>query len=133
MNFLISALFIILIGFQSCSRNQLGIQERIFDTYIKEDNAIILSCTRCHCVIDFLKDYSRLSKNKIPIYTDTNCASTKEIKHFSFISQNAIDSIYERNYNILLVRKENEKLTSRLLKTEESNSFEKIIDEFFKK
>lgn len=125
-------LLVFLIFFQSCNMNRLGIQKSIADRYIKEDEAIILSCTRCHCVIDFLKDYSRLSKNNISIYADTNCNSRTEIKSLKFLSQGAIDSMYERNYNILLLRKKDEKLVTKLLKTEESEQFEKIIDKFFK-
>ncbi len=117
----------------SCNNNQLKLDMVVVDKYIKEPKAIIICCTRCQCIKDFLKDYSRLSKNHIPIYGDSNCTSTKEVARFTHLSQKSIDSIYERNYNMILIRKENNRLFTKLMKTEEQASFEKDINQFFNK
>lgn len=133
MNYKILVPAICLLNIQSCGDKSLKIEANIVEKYIKEPKAIIVCCTRCQCVNGFLKDYSRLFKNNIPIYADSNCTSTREVAHFNHLSQRSIDSIYERNYNMLLIKKENDKIRTKLLKTEEQEFFEKDINAFFGK
>ena len=122
----------IIISLASCNQKKIDIKDQFVEKYITSNKAIIVSCIRCECVKDFMKDYSRLSKNKIPIYADSNCIQQNEIYNFIQLSQKNIDSIYQRNYNMILIRKENGKNYARLLSSEQSPYFEKIITEFFK-
>jgi ribonuclease HI len=97
------------------------------------DKGIIISCTRCSCINEDLKDYLVKGKdaNNITIYGDSNCVRKILLTHANHIKQSTIDSIYESNYNLMLYKKRGSSVKFKLIKTEESENLVKIADSFF--
>src|SRR5882724_8255172 len=106
MSFLAAILII-----RSCSdhSNQLG-------NCLHSEKGIILSCVRCGCMEELLGEYiGRYGFSLIPVYTDTNCLAGQNILKRSIqLSQSKLDSIYRDNYNIILFRKNSERIQFRV-------------------
>ena len=129
LNFII---FFFLIS--SCNKKTEKIDTNIFNYYINSNKAIVLSCIKCGCIMDFVKNKSQdfVAKYGVKLYADFSCNDKSDINGFLNIQQNIIDSIYDRNYNLLLFRKVNDRVQMRVLRTEESEHFYEIASDFFK-
>ncbi len=123
---------------QSCvcnKKNKTANEEfrvQILNNYCKTEKGILISCFRCSCVTSFIQSY--IDKGgKINLYADTSCFNSKS-KNVLFLSQKVLDSVYETNYNAIVYKNLNKgkKFKYLLLKTEDSENFSKIINEFLK-
>ena len=120
--------------FFSCNNTTEKFDVNIFSQYINSNKAIVVSCIRCECIMDFVKNRSKEFSDKygVKMYADSSCHDKEDITGFLNIQQNVIDSIYERNYNLILFKKVNGKVQMRVLKTEESKHYYEISNNFFK-
>lgn len=121
-----TALFIISCLVVGCTYKKLATTS-IYNRYIHEDKAIVVSCTRCGCVDDYFK-FNRTSQYKgIKIMGDTNCVPFTKYH----IQTSALDSIFQANYNVVLFKKKGEQVFYEILKTEDAMKFTKTINSFF--
>lgn len=111
----------------------LKLDEELLRRSCPSESGIIISCTRCSCIQEdlaaFLSDGPPMTS--LQLYGDTNCVKNSVYSNLRHLSQQTLDSIYEKNYNLLLFRKENLKVKVKLLKTEESSELKRIAGEFF--
>jgi hypothetical protein len=113
-------------------------QTKLFKTeilkrYSKGDSGIIISCFNCKCSIDFMTFYlGRHFEN--PVFMDTNCIQLRpKGVSYNHIDTKMIDSIFERNYNVILFKNLNrpDSFSFEILKSEEYKDFMKITNKFF--
>ena len=104
-----------------------------FEDCLDSEKGIILSCVRCGCMEDLLKEYVRkYGFSLLPVYTDSNCLERQSIlKRSTQLSQSKLDSLYKENYNIILFRKNSGTIQYRVINTDEVLLFNKIREEFF--
>ena len=116
--------------FATCQNSTSGFNSTID---LPSTSGIILSCVRCTCIADDLKKYieKHRGNDSYAIYGDTNCL--KKISNYPIVHlpQKKLDSIYERNYNMIFFRSTEQGNKFRLIKTEESADFEEIAKSFF--
>lgn len=127
--FLVAYLFT---GVLSCSEHDFN--SELLKKNTNSDEGIIVSCIRCNCVIEELTDYYKSNKNiesKIQLYADTNCLKPFSKKKINFLSQKVLDSVYEKNYNLILFKRDRDKYDYKLVKTEDALKFMQIAKAFF--
>lgn len=91
---------------------------------------VIISCTRCGCIDKTMKTFKRTRKG-IAILADTSCFSGMEYD-VNFLSQDRLDSIFPRNYNIILFRWNSKgRFFYRLIETREAYDLADISERFF--
>ncbi len=126
---------ILLLSMQSCQSAYHGeqIDSSIFGKRISSKIGLITSCIRCSCIDDIISsnEFITLFSDKIPIYADSNCFKPKGNQKVIHISQSLVDSVYEKNFNLILFKYEKDKLMVRILKTKEADKFGKIFIQFF--
>lgn len=108
------------------------ISKEIFEKKINTNKAIIVTCNKCSCIMDFITTNSTKLPVEVKIFADSTCTKFEENINASQISQSDIDKLYERNYNAFLLKSSNGNLSIKILKTEESNLFNQITTDFFK-
>ena len=113
-----------IILFISCSEPKLPFNKKILLNSGFSKNGIIVSCTRCSCINDFLHSevFYKQKTSDIGIYIDSTCSPDflSEYKPH-FIKQNLIDSIYSENYNMMFYKiLDNSKVDFILIKTEDN-------------
>lgn len=94
--------------------------------------SIFVSCIRCSCISDYLRSSAaRAEIGDIAVYCDTTCSSGFLQKNIIHINQSLLDSIYEKNYNMILIRKNDRSKDTyaKLLRTEDN--FSQEIKKFF--
>jgi hypothetical protein len=130
----ISCFLIGTIALCSCHSEYKGLNTDVLSQDCAADKGIIISCTRCSCIKEDLKDYLVKGKDakNITIYSDSNCVRGITQAKTNHIEQSSIDSIYESNYNLMLYKKQNSSIKFKLIKTEESKDLLQIADSFFK-
>lgn len=118
----------------SCSAEYKGLDLGLLAQRFEAQKGIIVSCIRCSCVSEDLKDYLVNGNNThyITIYGDSACVKNILLTRPVHIKQSLIDSIYEANYNLMLYKKEKSSVRFRLIPTEQCDYLTKIADDFFK-
>jgi hypothetical protein len=100
---------------------------------IIEDNGkkkIIVSCNKCGCVNDLLKDFTNKAiRNEYQIIADTNCL--KSFKVDKSITQKQLDEISLDFYNITLIKKVNGKYFFRNIDAKEVEKYLDIFNTFY--
>lgn len=117
----------------ACSGKTINSKYSGFDYLATKEKCLILSCTKCDCVVRELNKCF-LSNNKIfsntIIYADTNCLGNlnKQIS-VSHINQKKIDSISVDFYNVLILTKDINSSTMKYknITTEESENIKSFL------
>lgn len=113
---------------------KLSFKENILDSImdIQGTKLAVLSCLNCDCFRqEYILDYSR--NGKLPsgykLMADTNCIKMNfPIFH---LPQKLLDNLSVDLYNLVFIKKVNEVVTYKVLKTSESNRIQKEADKFF--
>ena len=115
------------------TNQKINVNQNVIHKLVNEhDKILILSCVRCGCFIDAIKDaYKKDSIFLKTIYlaTDTNCTKLKFT--FNHLSQNQIDSISDDLYNVVLLKKTESGYQVREIETKESPKILEIIKAYF--
>jgi hypothetical protein len=123
----------LILAIGSCKSSDLKIQTTELIKVANAERGIIVSCIRCKCVDEVLQNnYKGLIAFSITVYVDKKCRPNINELPFSDLSQEQIDSIYSRNYNMILFDISKGKQKYYLLKTEESGNFKEIFYKFFR-
>ena len=131
-------MFCILLLFTSCSYKSKTPDKGLFHREslmrsVPSNGGMIISCFRCGCIDNFV---AALIKQKIPVpvYGDSSCVKERPL-NFRHLSQNLIDTIYERNYNAILFKqvKSADQFEYKVLANEDADDFLKIFNKFFEK
>lgn len=97
---------------------------------------LILSCIRCGCFVDLFKSNNPKVNDALKnydIFSDSTCSSHTIFKQkVNHISSKIIDSIYEENYNVIIIKKKNERYIAKLIETEGSGHLSEILTKFLK-
>lgn len=125
-------LIIILLCFNALSCNfSSPDQFNKFHFLAAENDAIVISCIKCNCIIDELnKIYTKNSSliNHYEIYGDTTCLNALGFKSkIRYLSQLSIDSISAGFYNMLIIKKQEGKTTAVMVKTEDTEKMIKYL------
>ncbi len=118
----------------SCSNSEFNFD--LLKNNINSEEGIIVSCIRCTCVVEELDSYYLVNDNfvtKVPLYADTNCLQPFLKKKINHLNQRVLDSIYEKNYNLILFKREGSTYNFKLVKTEDAIKFPQIAKAFFEK
>jgi hypothetical protein len=128
---LISLFAILHIG---CTHQILNYNKDVILSSHLSKKGIIVSCTRCTCINDFLHSeaFFKQMNSNIGLYIDSSCSPDflKEYKP-TYIRQRLIDSISSENYNMMFYKiLDNSEVNLILIKTEDNP--EKKMKQFFK-
>lgn len=96
------------------------------------NRGIIISCIRCGCIDEFISSESfRRYKKDIPVVIDSTCKRTLTELPSTHLSQILLDSIYEKNYNMIFFSFDSKtnSLKFKLIKTDDN--FFKELKSFF--
>ncbi len=103
---------------------------------INDKPVLIMSCIKCGCFIDVINDFEIKNPtlfNSYAFLTDKTCVSgLKNVERFQQLNKATLDSLFEENYNVILVKRKNNDFESLLIETEGSKKFEKILLDFLK-
>ncbi len=128
MNFNGVFLMILLAG---CSSREVFNSKLLHERVGGENRGIIISCVRCECMIQALHDNNGVIDG-ISLFGDQLCLARNTF-NIKTLSQKTLDTIFEKNYNIILFNfNTNNTFRYRLIKTEESLKFREILKDFFK-
>lgn len=115
----------------------LGCTEKSFNKLLLEKNlgdakqGVIISCIRCNCVLSDLEKVVKQNKG-VNLYGDTNCISPISGLDVRFLAQRTLDSIYDKNYNIILFKwNRHSKFLFKLVETNKSPDIQDIAKSFF--
>ena len=128
MNFNVLYLILLLVG---CSDQRSFNSKLLHERVRGENKGIIISCVRCECMMQALSENNNVIDG-ISLFGDPLCLSRNTL-NFKTLSQKSLDSIFEKNYNIILFNFDtNNKFRYKLIRTEESLKFQEILKDFFK-
>jgi hypothetical protein len=117
----------------ACKHSKLRINKSLLLEYAGAEKGIIVSCIRCTCIDEIMAGYKKeILGLGVAVFADTTCVSQVSDIKYTYLSQSKIDSLYLRNYNMILFDISNGKNDYYLIKTEESNNFKSIVGDFFK-
>ncbi len=118
----------------SCNTKRKMILDTIFakSSLQNIETGIIISCTRCSCVDEYFSDenFKRILAKKIIVLCDTTCLDKSKHKYVVHYPQLSLDSLWEMNYNAVLLKKDDNNYRFINLKT--GDNFENKIYSFFK-
>ena len=121
-------LFILLSG---CSGTSKFDSDLLAKRLQKKHKGLIISCIKCNCILEAFNENRDLLKD-ITIYGDSLCIPKQNFVQFSNLTQGTLDSVYEKNYNVILFKfGSNNNFKYKLIKTEETMKFKKIVFNFF--
>lgn len=111
--------------------------KRLFDDYLLKnkvgdtEKGVIISCFRCNCVTTELKKIYRLNPT-LKLYGDSNCVNLTDFPELIQLPQTLLDSIYERNFNLILFKRTTKsRFSFEIVQTKESLQLQKKISGFF--
>jgi hypothetical protein len=113
----------------------LSIDQTVASTYFNaERRIIVLSCVRCRCFVDALNNAWKTDSDylkSVAVYADTTC--TKLVFPVKHISQSNIDNLSSDLYNVILLKKTDNKYDFRIVQTKENHRFINLYTQFFRK
>jgi len=97
------------------------------------NNIALLSCLRCGCFVDvYNKGFieNGIQPTEYVLIADTLC--NKFLFQVNFLSSEDIEKISDEIYNLTLIKRRNNVITSKILQVEDSKNLEKAVRSFFK-
>ncbi|MCP9752745.1 hypothetical protein [Ferruginibacter sp. HRS2-29] len=113
--------YLILLAIFACQKKSgLDINSQMGKSLLqKYSHGMIISCFRCSCIDNYLtkERISFFNQKGIVILADTGCVLAGAANTIYF-PQKDLDSLWERNYNVLLFKKQHDEYIFDHLKTE---------------
>jgi hypothetical protein len=112
----------------------IAINKTLMLNKLGDKPAIFFSCVRCGCMVVELNKIYHTNPHffdKFTFYADTTCI--KEIifkKRVVHSPQAFLDSVYDENYSVMVFKKSGNDVSTRLIKTEESEKMKTILADY---
>jgi hypothetical protein len=124
-------ILLIIFYLQGCGKDSNKAELEKFEKLSENKNAIIISCNKCGCIINALNDVYAKSPGLVKsynIYGDSACLQGLD-RNIIYINlqQQAIDSISTQFHNLIIVKKEENHCSCRMINTNEAENLSRFL------